>query len=242
MPADKHSSYIPVFKSAFRSPDDETDPNRNRRPVVFDILAPDWETSLLPDTLKMVLHVNPSTMELAYTKVIERIQTKGGYVEQHWGEGVGSINFNMATGGFMRLYSGLSNITGGPGAIDTAGNRRETIAYDKFLDMLALFHNNGSVYDLTGKIVFQGILKVTFDGGIYLGWFGNFNVTETADKPYQFSLTAAFVVARELQRFRSMPYGSTVQTQYGGATDPMRTTADMPTQTGLGQIIFPKER
>jgi hypothetical protein len=112
----------------------------------------------------------------------------------------------MATGGFMRLYSGMSNITGGPGAIDTGGNRRETIAYDKYLDILALFHNNGSIYDLSGQIVFQGILKIIFDGGIYYGWFSNFNVTESADQPYMFDLTASFQVESEVQRFRSMPY------------------------------------
>jgi hypothetical protein len=197
---------IPVFQSAFNSPTDGYDPKLNRKPVIFDILAPDHETSVLPDNTLMVLHVNPSTMGLNYQKVIQRINTRGGFVEQHWGEGLSTIEFNMATGGFMRLYSGMSNITGGPGAIDTGGNRRETIAYDKYLDILALFHNNGSIYDLSGQIVFQGILKIIFDGGIYYGWFSNFNVTESADQPYMFDLTASFQVESEVQRFRSMPY------------------------------------
>lgn len=190
----------PVFRSAFASPDDEY-LGLGTRPVVFDILAPDRETSLLPHNLKMVLHVNPTSMALSYSKLIERIQTKGGYVEQHWGDAPTTISFNMVTGGFMRLYTGLSGITGG--GLDVGGNRRETIAYDKYLDMLALFHCNGSVYDSTGQIAFQGIIKVTFDGGIYLGWFSSFNVNEAAEKPYQFDLTADFTVAHEVIRFRS---------------------------------------
>ena len=193
---------IPMFRSAFNSDLDEFD-GSGRKPVVFDILAPDYETSILPEGMKMVLHVNPQSMALSYAKVIERTQTKGGFVEQHWGEGVRTIEFTMATGGFMRLYSGLSNVTGGPGAIDTSGNRRETIAYDKYLDMLALYYNNGSIYDTSGKIVFQGILKVTFDGGVYLGWFSNFNVTEDSSKPFMFSFTASFTVAEEVQKFRT---------------------------------------
>lgn len=196
------SKSIPLFKSAFMSPDDEFGP-MGKKPVVFDILAPDYETSILPEGMKMVLHVNPQSMALNYAKTIERIQTMGGFVEQHWGEGARTIDFNVATGGFMRLYSGLSNITGGPGAFDAGGTRRETIAYDKYLDMLALFHNNGSIYDTRGKIVFQGIIKVTFDGGIYLGWFSTFQVSEDGTKPYQFNLTANFTVAEEIQRFRS---------------------------------------
>jgi len=192
---------IPIFRSAFEGPDDEYNENTLGRPVVFDILAPDLETSILPDDLKMVLHVNPTTMSFSYEKIVERIQTKGGYVEQHWGDGTRSISFSMVTGGFKRLYSGLSNITGG--GWDAGGTRRETIAYDKYLDMLALFKSNGAIYDTSGQIVFVGLIKVTFDGGIYFGWFSSFTVNEAAEKPYQFDLSAEFTVSHEILRMRS---------------------------------------
>lgn len=199
-------SYVSVFKSAFKSAEDEWNPSLGVRPVVFDILAPDHETSILPEGYKLVLHVNPRTMSINNEKTIERIQTKGGFVEQHWGEGARTIDFNMATGGFMRLYSGLSNITGGTGSLDVGGTRRETIAYDKYLDLLALFHSNGGIYDMTGKLVFQGIIQITFDGGIFQGYFSGFSITESAEKPYAFEITTQFTVAKEVQRFRSMPY------------------------------------
>jgi hypothetical protein len=191
-----------IFQGAFRSPDDGH-LGLGIRPVVFDVLATDLETSLLPGDMKLVLHVNPTTMKFSYTKQIERIQTKGGYVEQHWGEGPGTMSLEMATGGFMRLYSGLSNITGGPFAMDLGGTRRETIAYDKYLDMLALFHSNGSVYDTEGNIVFQGIIKVIFDEGVHLGWFNSFSVSESSQKPYQFDLSGEFQVHRELMSFKT---------------------------------------
>jgi hypothetical protein len=166
-------------------------------------------------------------MSINNAKVIERIQTKGGYVEQHWGEGARTIDFNAATGGFMRLYSGLSNITGGTGALDVGGTRRETIAYDKYLDFLALFHSNGGVYDSSGKLVFQGIIKVTFDGGVYLGYFSNFSVTEAASSPYTFEITTQFLVAREIQRFRSMPYSGV----FPGFAGPNQSRNDLLSQT-----------
>lgn len=193
----------PVFRSAFRSADDEFNPNLGVRPFVFDILGPDLETSILPEDLRMVLHVPPQSLGITNGKQIEVIPTKGGFVEQHWGEAARGLDFQMVTGGFMRLYSGLSNVTGGPGAFQTGGTRRETISYDKYLDMLALFHNNGSVYDITGKIVLQGIIKVLFDGGTYLGWFSSFEVTEDASRPFLFQLSANFVVDQEILRFRS---------------------------------------
>lgn len=180
----------------FSSHEDETG---GKRPVVFDILGPDWETSLLPEGLKMVLHVNPTTMSVKYDRHVERIQTRGGYVEQHWGDKTQTIDFSMSTGGFMRLYTGLTSATG----TKYGGTRRQAIAYDKYLDMLALFHNNGSVFDANGKIVFQGIIKITFDGGVFYGWFTTFSVTESADKPYTFELSATFEVQKEVQVWRT---------------------------------------
>lgn len=190
----------PIFRPAFPGGAEEEFSSSGRRPVIFDIIAPDGITSILPDSLKLVLHVNPTSMKIAYERVVERTQTKSGYVEQHWGDGTQTINFDMATGGFMRLYAGLANNTS---PTLTQGTRRESLAYDSYLDMLALFHNNGSVYDISGRIALQGQIKVTFDGGVYFGWFTTFNVTESADKPYQFTLSAAFEVSSEVQAWRT---------------------------------------
>ena len=184
------------------SPDDEFN-GMGQIPMVFDILAPDGFTSILPNSLKMILDTNPASVNFNYAQLIERTQTKGGFVEFHWGEGLRTIELNMVTGGFKRLYSGLSNITGG--GIDVGGNRRETINYDKYLDMLALFHNNGQIYDTNGQIVFSGRIKILFDGGIYIGTFDNFNVEDSAQKPFQFNMTTTFTVHREILRFRTMP-------------------------------------
>ena len=225
------STTQPIFRSAFKGPDDEFD-GRGVRPVVFDILAPDRESSILAEGLKMVLHVNPASMNFSYSKIIERIQTKGGYVEQHWGDAPTTISMAMVTGGFMRLYSGLSNITGD--GIGVGGTRREAIAYDKYLDMLALFKNNGSVYDTTGKIVFQGIIKMTFDGGIYLGWFQSFSVTEAAEKPYMFDLSAEFTVAKEVLRLRSTVAPTPVSR--GPAGSGVATPAIIPTPERVGEL------
>jgi hypothetical protein len=203
---------LPVFRSAFNSFRDEFS-GQGKRPVIFDILSSDQETSLLPEDLRLVLHVNPKSMTLHYDKNITRIQTKGGFVEQHWGDAAERISFAAATGGFMRLYAGLSSKTGSSfgGNLQSTGptltavqGRRETIAYDKFLDLLALFHNNGSIYDVNGNIVIQGYMKLTFDGGVYIGWFdGDFTVTESALKPYQFELSANFNIDREELVLRS---------------------------------------
>ncbi len=192
-----------IFKPPLQAPDGYE--GSGKRPVVFDILGPDRETSVLPEQYRLVLYANPTEMSFNYQKKIERIQTKGGWVEQHWGDDAQTINFTAVTGGFMRLWSGLSNITNPA----YGGTRRETLAYDRYLDFLSLFHNNGSVYDAFGNIALQGVIQVTFDGGVYLGWFSSFTLSETADKPYMFTLTADFIISSEVQVWRTAIGGTT---------------------------------
>lgn len=225
---------LPVFPP-FILPED--DPavgglRRGRRPVIFDIIAPDRTTSLLDAVepgLRLVLHVNPRSMQLSYGKVTTRIQTRGGWVEFHWGDGPEEITFDAATGGFMRLYTGLSNITGF-GAADQG--RRETIAYDKYLDLLALFHNNGAIYDLFGNIAVQGFLKISFDGGHHTGWFdGAFNVVEDANTPYMFNVSTRFIIDQEDMRLHS---GRLIgAANASGVTSPVATPQFVTDQAAL---------
>lgn len=212
----------PVFKGSFVGPN-EADIGRGRRPVIFDVLAPDEETSLLDmvqQDLRLVLHVNPRTMQFSYAKQITRTQTRGGWVEYHWGDAAEEITFEAATGGFMRLYTGLSSITGAGSGVQ---GRRQTLAYNKYLDLLALFHNNGAIYDAFGNIVLQGYIKMTFDGGVHIGWFdGGFSVTEDASTPYMFNMSARFIIDREIMRFRSadlFDFGAQAAVVPGGLGD-----------------------
>jgi hypothetical protein len=203
----------------FASPSDKMG---GKSPVVFDMLGPDWETSLLPEDYRLVLHANPQELKIKYSRNVTRIQTRGGFVEQHWGDQPTNIDFNAVTGGFMRLYSGLSNVT----STKYGGGRRETIAYDKYLDLLALFHNNGSIYDARGNIVLQGIVKITFDEGVWLGWFTSFSVTESSEKPYMFDMSATFEVHHEVMTWRST------------LSSDVSATDDAPTPRPTGQAPF----
>lgn len=193
---------IPIFRGLYPAGQDEAATGSGKRPVIFDILAPDLQTSMLPGGIKMVLYVNPNSMQIKQDQTITRIQTRGGFVEQHWGDNTQSITLDMATGGFKRLYAGLIGGITSPAL--TGGTRRESLAYDSYLDMLALFHNNASIYDLRGQVVAQGQIKMTFDGGVYLGWFSSFSVTENVDNPFKFTMSGEFTVAKEIQIWRSV--------------------------------------
>jgi len=191
---------VSVFSETFPAREEEGSSGAGKRPFIFDVLGPDQETSLLPEGVRLVLKVNPKSVGIKYAKQIERIQTEDGFVEQHWGDQPTNISMEASTGGFMRLYTGLTSTTN---ADRYGGSRRETLGYDSYLDMLALFHNNASIYDLNGKVVMSGILKLTFDQGVYLGWFEGFNPTESADNPFQFTMSTSFIIKREVQRWRT---------------------------------------
>lgn len=167
------------IRSAFSGSDDE-----RFEPVLFQILSPDLTTLLLPDFL--FLHVNPASLDLNYSKTITRIQTLGGFVEQHFGDQLTQISATGSTGAFISVERGL-----------TTFDRRNTIAYRKFQQLLSVFKSNGSVYDDRGVVQFNGRVRIVFGGGSYDGYFTNFEVSESAEKPFAFDLSWSFKTTKE---------------------------------------------
>lgn len=170
-------------QDAYRHP---AESRKGAIPMAFQITSPfDRRSLLLPHAL--VLHVNPSSFEESYTHKIERIQTRGGFVEQHWGSELTEISASATTGAFMNIYTGLTSVL-----------RQRTIAWDKYRDLYELYLNNGSVYDPNGSIVLQGSILLMYDRGSYLGTFRSFEMEETDDSPFAFKLNWTFKVETTL--------------------------------------------
>ena len=151
-------------------------------PMAFQVTSPlNSRRVLLPHAL--VLHVNPANYSENHTKKVERFQTRGGWVEQHWGDDLSEISADGSTGAFMNVYTGLSSVM-----------RRNTIACDRFRDLHDLFHNNGSVYDPYGNVVLQGNIMLMYDRGTYIGVFATFEFEETAESPFAFRVSWTFKV------------------------------------------------
>jgi len=161
----------------------------DRIPVIFGIMLPTGDplTSFF-----LISHVNPTTLEERMVQKIERIQTKGGWVEQHWGREMDEISASQSTGAFMDVNYGLTG---------ESLYRRNAIAYDKFKDLLELYRNNGSFYDANGQILFQGRVIINYSSAEraekrFEGYFINFNVSEDATKPWAFELSWSFKVEK----------------------------------------------
>ncbi len=197
MSLSRTAGWIP---SSFRSPEDESDPNLNRKPIVLDVLGPDFRTSLLGTDLKLVLHANPSQVSVTRPKLTTTANTERGRVRWHYGQAVAQFSMEGATGGFVRMYAGL---TGLASMARNIPSRRETIAYERYRDLLALFRNNACVYSSRGTPIHYGVIVVTYDGASYRGWWSSFTSAEDASRPYQFTVSADLQVREERRVARS---------------------------------------
>lgn len=161
-------------------------------PMAFQVTSPfSNRRVLMPHAL--IMHVNPQNYSEQHSKKIERIQTRGGFVEQHWGDDLTEITCDGSTGAFMNIYTGLTSLL-----------RQRTIQWDRYRDLHDLYRNNGSLYDPYGNIVLQGNIMLMYDRGTYNGYFKSFEVEETDDSPFAFKLSFSFKVQEELMKLPNL--------------------------------------
>lgn len=175
-------------KPVYRHPVDQRGPNKPDSPIpmAFQVTSPyNKDVVLLPHAL--VLHINPMSLQEAHNQKKEVFQTRGGFVEQHWGQDLMELSADQSTGAFMNIKTGLTSVL-----------RQRTIAWDRFRDLHDLFRNNGSVHDPFGNIVLQGNILLMYDRGFYFGTFRSFEYEETEESPFAFKLSWSFKVESTL--------------------------------------------
>jgi len=198
------------------------DSRRSFIPMAFQLTSPfNNRKALLPHAL--VMHVNPDSYSENHLKKVERMQTRGGFVEQHWGDDLTDISGDGSTGAFMNLYTGLSSVL-----------RHKTIAWDRYRDLHDLYRCNGSVFDPYGNIVLQGQVMLMFDRGTYLGHFTSFETSETDDQPFTFKISWQFKVEEELLKVPGLGVNPAARGVAGRGpvpADPHRTVGRDPGAT-----------
>ncbi len=158
-------------------------------PLAWQVVSPyDCTKALLPHAL--ISHINPSSLSETFSKKREVIQTRGGFVEQHWGDDLTDISAEQSTGAFVNIATGLAAVT-----------HQKTIAWDRYQDLVDLYRNNGAIYHpLSGEVLLQGWVLLMYDRGMYLGTFRNFSVTMTDTSPFAFNLSWSFKVEHTIQQ------------------------------------------
>ena len=130
-------------------------------------------------------HVMPNSMQMSYRKNISRNRTRGGFVEEHFGDELDTIQINSATGSFLSLFSGL-----------TVVDRNKTLSMINFQEILSIYRNNACFYDSKGVVLSQGFVTLKWDNYLFNGQFVSFSWEETAESPFQFTFSFNFEVNR----------------------------------------------
>jgi len=139
-------------------------------------------TVLLPP---LYLHINPASLQMSFTKKINRTQTFSAFVEEYWGEELDSLSCSGSTGGFMHEDLGLTTI-----------ERNKTAPFFKFQDILDIYRNNGNVYDDKGRVIQKGNIVISFYPDTWLGYFESFTYQEDATSPFRFTFDFVFKVEK----------------------------------------------
>lgn len=134
---------------------------------------------------QITMYVAPSSLSFQYKKIIHREKTRGGWLEQHWGEDLDVVSATSSTGTFQILGTGLTTV-----------QRYTSLAKINFQEVFYMFKNNGCVYDSNGNIIAQGDVYINYDNFQMFGQFENFSWTEDASLPYKWNFTFTFQVTK----------------------------------------------
>lgn len=155
-----------------------------RLPLLFEIRDREGRTVVPP----MYLLINPQNFSQKAAQLINRYNTRGAWIEENYGEQLDEVSASGSTAGFVSKW-GLVSRSGLEGAPDTE-------AYRAFEALIAVYRNNGEAYYTDGQVVRLGSVWMSYDGGVYMGYFVSFSVKESADRPFAFQFDFVFKVTR----------------------------------------------
>jgi len=111
----------------------------------------------IEDPEPLTLLINPKTMTSAFTKKINPVFSRQGFVVEEWGEFQDTIKFSGTIGGYyvFKSESEATKKTSKP-IIEYSGlnryNRRKSLSFQDIISILTIYRNNGAIYQRTSKI------------------------------------------------------------------------------------------
>ena len=129
-----------------------------------------WQLSATLNTPPLVLLINPSAMTTTFAKIQQfQERTRFGYVFHTWGEEQPRLSITAQCGGFVSQGRGYQ-----------FSSKRDSAAWQNWMNMFHLYRNNGYIHDTVGKSFAHhhvGALSIHYDGWVYYGNMESFNYT-----------------------------------------------------------------
>lgn len=129
----------------------------------------------------LFLKINPDTFSMNSKNIITVHKTRGAIVQEHWGSELDTINCAGSTGMFIFP-------TEGP----TVKNRWYTKSHKNFEDLNDLYKNNASTYDSNGMVINRGTVRLSFDLGLFDGYFESFTFKEIGNIPFRYEYSFVY--------------------------------------------------
>ena len=143
-------------------------------------------------TPSLIIDINPKELNIAYKKIINRVRTLGGFLEEHWGDEMDVITGSGSTSMYYDADRGL-----------TVTNRRSSESMQNFLRLVNIYRNNGAELSTkTNRINRVGRIRLEYDGKTYDGYFETFSIEETAEQPFVFTYSFTFKVQRTFGEYK----------------------------------------
>lgn len=179
----------------------------------------------------IVLLINPTSLSLNLSKMINRTQTMTGWIEDHWGEELDTITFQGSSASFLwggpwaevpegpldqspqeiqKMFNdymdlpdlGVEEPVGlGDHSGLTAKRRRETLSYDEFRKITQLMNANGAKFDMQGLVKERLFIQLSYDYSCYRGYFESVDITEDSTTPFKFIYTITFKSEQTIYSF-----------------------------------------
>lgn len=168
------------------------------------------------------LIINPASVSMNFSRIVNRVQTMTAWVEEHWGEELDTMTFQGSTASFVYgarvlnsyelqqksrtdiLRSNFDAAVGLSPIVDrnvenerfiglTTAKRRDTVGYQEFrLIFSKIMSTNGLEFDNQGFVKDRKLIQMSYDYAVYRGYIESLDITEDASSPYKFVYTLTF--------------------------------------------------
>ena len=189
------------------------------------------QLSAVINTPPLVLLVNPSTLQLSYTKVQQYSdRTRYGFKFHQWGEEQVKLSITAKCGAYVSGERGVQ-----------FASRQDSASWQNLMAAFHLYRNNGYIYDTIGKSNAHhmvGALSISYDGWTYYGHMESFSWTEeeglqNGGIEFSMEFTASQILDNSQSSFAVTPMRSPVPS----ASDPRYSGQQLPSnQAGTFSI------
>lgn len=145
---------------------------------------------LIRELPPLLMYINPTSFDISYDHVTTESKTREGHIVEHWGLEQHSIDCSGKVGAF---YADKGNGRGGL----TNANKRESAAYQSFMNLFMIYRQNGYIYNTQDRISTVGSVRILYDNKMYVGSFDEFSISESEDQPFTLEYDFTFTVRYE---------------------------------------------